>query len=267
MCHKRAEECEASGRSFPAKHVLSLVLDLESDRIYCKELEKEASVVNSFLEALTNVAKKCRKNANYSSLPEICALSTVMGVDIRMVYPDKHTGAYRNMLNGRVRPRGAGEVEVRETMFIMWSCSSTKQALERPVRTNHFVALLPKQKLGPRPSASLQTSRPTRLSKKRPRTPSSQTTKPGSTCDEERDEGQRASPPTPSKTALSKSQPPQPPNKKLCTVDSFWKPRSTQLQDEHARKKGRGADSAGEEKGSPVNDKRQATRQASDLWF
>lgn len=77
-------------------------------------------------------------------MPEVAALSTVLGVNIRTLFPEGMSLAYRPFFNTTFTPLDLAKPEAESipTATIMWSC------IEPPIngkfkKANHFVAVLP----------------------------------------------------------------------------------------------------------------------------
>ena len=121
--------------------LLSQVLDNTSDQIFGEYNQNGFSVREAFAEALKTTAEKCQKSGSYVSLPEALSLTSVMGVNLNMIYPDTRcTSGYRHFLQGVFSPRLG---VAAKTVHIMWSCSSTAMLCQPLLRTNHFVPVVP----------------------------------------------------------------------------------------------------------------------------
>ena len=104
---------------FPPTALLSQVLDSTCDQAFGNYNQNGFSVREAFAEDLKTTAEKCQKPGSYVSLPEALSLTSVMGVNLNMIYPDTgSTSGYRNILQGVFSPRLG---VAAKTVHIMWS--------------------------------------------------------------------------------------------------------------------------------------------------
>ena len=75
--------------STPKSPLLCLARCLITQAI--KYLVNITKMFEAFAEALKTTAEKCQKSGSYVSLPEALSLTSVMGVNLNMIYPDTHS--------------------------------------------------------------------------------------------------------------------------------------------------------------------------------
>ena len=94
-------------------------------------------------QALEAEAKRTAFNGAWSSLPQICALASVVEADINVVYPDVNL-MFKPFSHTTVKSLSKSS---KPPISIMWSATTPPGTTEGLVRLNHFVPLLKPESL------------------------------------------------------------------------------------------------------------------------
>ncbi|XP_062506352.1 zinc finger protein 862-like [Corticium candelabrum] len=144
LCVERAYTCAQQKHSLSSAALLSQILDDDSYKIFSSCTWQGFTTLEAFAQALKITARNCEKLGSYVSLPEALSLTSVMGVNLKMIYPDTaSTSGFRHFLQGLFSPMLGCAAS---TVHIMWCCASTALLHQPLLRTNHFVPILPSRK-------------------------------------------------------------------------------------------------------------------------